>query len=668
MLLLFIHTTNDIKLFLHFQIPMFGAATAVFPNSNAFLLTVFLIVYCITLTTFSFLLSTFFSKAKASVTASSILWYLTFLPFYMTHSKYDEIAGSLKILLCIFPNTAMAYGMKLIVRNEELGDGFNFSTMFRPLNVYDTLTIGTCMTFLLLSSLVFLVLTVYIESIFPGTYGVARPWYFPFKKDFWCRSQNRSEYQSFDNHNDDSASGRQVDPGNFEKEPTDQYAGVVLKNLGKTYGKSEVVRNMSMNMFNNQITVLIGHNGAGKTTTFSMMTGMIEPTSGTALINGYDIRTNTNMARNSMGLCPQHNILFDELTVREHILFYSRLKGLSSKAANEEVGKYVRLLELESKINEISQNLSGGMKRKLSIGIALCGQSKVVICDEPTSGMDAASRRSLWNVLIEEKKDRVIVLTTHFMDEADVLGDRIGIMSHGGLQCMGSSFFLKKRFGTGYHLICEKNYDCDSRFVTGLLCKYLPTLRIASENDTEISYLLPEDQVQLFPKMFADLENNEENLNLKSYGVSLTTMEEIFMRFGKDLVDVDIKTDNKPANVSHNTGSEVISIAESHFNDTALLNGTALLLNQTMAMLKVIRLLSPVELIIVFLIFPLITETFYMLAAVMEELRFLYFHRIYHSCTYHFPRLHLYERSKWSATLRYFVKRIRKTDHPSTGK
>ncbi|XP_037034194.1 ATP-binding cassette sub-family A member 3-like isoform X1 [Bradysia coprophila] len=568
------------------KIPMFGSASAVFSNSNAFLLTTFFLVYCVNLTTLSFFVSTFFSKAKAAVTASSIIWYLSYLPYLMTHDKYDVMPGPLKVFLCIFPNTAMAYGMKLIIRNEQLGDGFIWSTMWRPINVYDSLTIGTTMVFLLLTACLFFVLTMYIESIFPGNYGVAKPWYFPFKKEFWCRSQKRRDYQPFeDNHGDDGSSAIQADPGNFEEEPTDQRAGVVTKHLSKSFGKNVVVTNLSMNMYNNQITVLLGHNGAGKTTTFSMLTGMIEPTSGTALIDGYDIRSNMDMARSSMGFCPQHNILFDELTVREHIMFYSRLKGLSMKDANDEVEKYVRLLELDSKIDSTSQTLSGGMKRKLSIGIALCGQSKVVFCDEPTSGMDAASRRSLWNVLIEEKKDRVIVLTTHFMDEADVLGDRIAIMAHGNLQCFGSSFFLKKRFGTGYHLICEKNFDCHSDFVTGLLRKYLPTLQIDTENESEITYLLPEDQVPIFKEMFRDLEDNEHNLNLKSYGVSLTTMEEIFLKFGKCSAYVDKKSQTRSRNGSDNA-SAVVSITENHFNETVLVRGTALLRHQAMAMFK----------------------------------------------------------------------------------
>jgi len=111
----------------------------------------------------------------------------------------------------------------------------------------------------------------------------------------------------------------------------------------------------------------------------SMLTGMIYPTSGTALVNGKDIRKQINAVRSSIGLCPQHNILFDDLTVREHIEFFSRLKGMHTEDIEREVEKYVKLLKLEDKINERAGSLSGGMKRKLSVGIALCADSKVVL-------------------------------------------------------------------------------------------------------------------------------------------------------------------------------------------------------------------------------------------------------------------------------------------------
>nr|CAD7269391.1 unnamed protein product [Timema shepardi] len=126
---------------------------------------------------------------------------------------------------------------------------------------------------------------------------------------------------------------------------------------------------------------------------------------------------------------------------------------MDNNGIEDEIKRYLRILELEPKENSQSHTLSGGMKRKLSAAVALCGNSQVVMFDEPTSGMDPAARRTLWDLLRSEKQGRTIMLTTHFMDEADLLGDRIAIMAGGGLQCCGSSFFLKKRFGAGYKLV-----------------------------------------------------------------------------------------------------------------------------------------------------------------------------------------------------------------------
>lgn len=261
-----------------------------------------------------------------------------------------------------------------------------------------------------------------------------------------------------------------------------------------------------------------------------MLTGMISPTSGTAIVNGKDIRKDINAVRTSIGICPQHNILFDDLTVREHIEFFSQLKGLPKIDCDREVEKYVKLLKLENKIDERSSSLSGGMKRKLSVGIALCADSKVVLFDEPSSGVDPSARRALWDLLQQEKKGRTVLLSTHHMDEADVLGDRIAIMAVGKLKAVGSAFFLKKQFGVGYHLVCVKNSSCDATRVTNLLRKYIPDLKIETEIGTELSYLLSEQNVSVFQEMLQDLESNSVELDLESYGISLTTLEEVFLK------------------------------------------------------------------------------------------------------------------------------------------
>lgn len=148
-------------------------------------------------------------------------------------------------------------------------------------------------------------------------------------------------------------------------------------------------------------------------------------TAGTAYLNGKDIRTEIDEARNSLGLCPQHNVLFEELTVKEHIIFFARLKGITDKRAiAAEVRRYVNLLELKDKVDAQSKTLSGGMKRKLCIGIALCGNSKIVICDEPSSGMDPAARRALWDLLISEKKGRTILISVSFFFSLETSGEK----------------------------------------------------------------------------------------------------------------------------------------------------------------------------------------------------------------------------------------------------
>jgi ATP-binding cassette, subfamily A (ABC1), member 3 len=150
-----------------------------------------------------------------------------------------------------------------------------------------------------------------------------------------------------------------------------------------------------------------------------MLTGMIAPTEGYAVIAGKDIRSQMGQIRQDIGICLQHDCLFPDLTVQEHLEFFNRLKGLYSKFSKEEVNAKIKTsiedVALLEKRNTLSKNLSGGMKRKLSVAIAFCGESKTVLLDEPTSGMDPFSRRFTWNVIRQYRQDRCIVLTTHSM-------------------------------------------------------------------------------------------------------------------------------------------------------------------------------------------------------------------------------------------------------------
>mmetsp|Transcript_15678 Transcript_15678/g.24548 ORF Transcript_15678/g.24548 Transcript_15678/m.24548 type:complete len:183 (-) Transcript_15678:64-612(-) len=181
-------------------------------------------------------------------------------------------------------------------------------------------------------------------------------------------------------------------------------------------------------MYDSQIFALLGHNGAGKTTTISMLTGLIDITKGRAKIFDKDVTNEMDDIRKILGVCPQHDILFDDLTVKEHLELFAAFKGMNPADIDDACEKIIRDLDFTEKKNYLSKNLSGGQKRKLSVGIAFIGPSKFILLDEPTSGMDTSARRYVWDVLKNYKNDHIVVLTTHFMDEADFLGDRIAIM------------------------------------------------------------------------------------------------------------------------------------------------------------------------------------------------------------------------------------------------
>lgn len=522
------------------------------------------------------MLSVFFSKANTAAAMSGLVWFIFYAVYMFSAERYEELTLQSKLLTSIFSNTAMAFGFQLIVRFEGTGEGLQWNNVWRPVSVDDNLTVGYLIVMLLFDAAFYLLIALYVEQIYPGDYGIAKPWYFPIGMCF----------QSDDVWHDDDGQDA-ADSKHFENDPVGKKAGIRVRNLRKVYRNGKVaVEGLTMNMFNDQITVLLGHNGAGKTTTMAMLCGLYAASSGTASVNGKNIRTDMKAVRHSVGLCPQHNILFDELTVREHIEFFGRLKGLDRVAIQREVEKYVRLIGLESKQDATVATLSGGMKRKLSVCVAFCGGSKVVLCDEPTSGMDPASRRSLWDVLKAEKAGRTVLLSTHFMDEADVLGDRIAIMANGKLKCSGSSYFLKKQFGVGYHLICVKMFRCDTKKVTELLQKYIRHIEIEMDIGTELSYLLPESSAHQFSAMFDELEGKMASLYVASYGVSLTTLEEVFMKVGADSVVPNICSVPSRTNSQHKSNARLDneSSPNCYANDIRLVTGLARMCNQIIAM------------------------------------------------------------------------------------
>lgn len=275
-----------------------------------------------------------------------------------------------------------------------------------------------------------------------------------------------------------------------------------------------------------------------------MLTGLTSPDSGyadtSAFVYGNSIHTEMEQIRHSMGVCPQHDVLFENLSVREHILFFSQLKGFSYADADAEAVTLTNLFHLEQRLDHTGSELSGGQKRKLSVAIAVCGGSKFIVLDEPTAGMDPLARRELWDLLASLRRGRTMLLTTHYMDEADVLGDRVGIMSLGQMQCVGSTQFLKTTYGAGYKLIFEKDVQAMSvdklASLTAFVQKFIPEAKYFEEDgfENQALYSLPFESVNKFGGFFTSLEEHLPSLAVTAYGVTITSLEDVFLKVGED--------------------------------------------------------------------------------------------------------------------------------------
>lgn len=257
-----------------------------------------------------------------AATIAGPVWFISHTPFIFIQPQYDLISWPTKIIASLGHNSAMAFSFFIINKSEGTGVGTQWNNYMEPAVPGDELLLLHCHLMLIFDSILYLLIALYVEQIFPGDYGVPMPWYYIFTSWYWCGNLQKAPHLSIDGNLDSSI---------YEREPYNLKRGVEIINLRKKYGtgrKAKVaVHGLSLNMYEGQITCLLGHNGAGKTTTMSMLTGMIPPTSGTAVINGYDVSKNLKQVRASLGLCPQHNVLFNELTVEEHLYFFGRLKG-----------------------------------------------------------------------------------------------------------------------------------------------------------------------------------------------------------------------------------------------------------------------------------------------------------------------------------------------------
>ncbi|CAH8334395.1 unnamed protein product [Eruca vesicaria subsp. sativa] len=321
-------------------------------------------------------------------------------------------------------------------------------------------------------------------------------------------------------------------------EPTTRYA-IVCDNLKKMYQGRDgnqpkiAVHGLSLAVPSGECFGMLGPNGAGKTSFINMMTGLVKPTSGAAFVRGLDICKDMDRAYTSMGVCPQHDLLWETLTGREHLLFYGRLKNLKGSDLNQAVEESLKSVNLfrGGVGDKPAGKYSGGMKRRLSVAISLIGCPKVVYMDEPSTGLDPASRINLWTVIKRAKTNTAIILTTHSMEEAEFLCDRLGIFVDGRLQCIGNPKELKGRYGGSYVFTMTTSSDHE-KDVEMLVKDVSPNAKKIYHIGGTQKFEIPKGEVRI-SEVFQAVEKAKSSFKVFAWGLADTTLEDVFIKVAR---------------------------------------------------------------------------------------------------------------------------------------
>ncbi|XP_045539376.1 uncharacterized protein LOC106715101 [Papilio machaon] len=485
-------------------------AGGILPHTAPSLIFALLFLFAFSVLSFCYMMSKLFRGASVGAVCSGLAYLISFMPFVLILSLEAVLTSSLKLIVCLSMSSSLCYAFLYITRYEAMGSGAQWAQLWASPDGVDDMSIGLAALIMVLDGILYILIGLLLERL----YG--------FK-------------------------AHQVSV--VDCEAAGEKAGVSVLNVSKVYGGGKLaLDNCSLELHTGQITSLLGHNGAGKSTLINIMTGMLKPTRGSVVVRC----GGGGAAGARLGVCPQRDVLYRQLSAREHVQLYAQLKsGRDLHELHDQIESILRVLSLGAVAEEPVWRLSGGTRRRLCVALAFVAEPGLVVLDEPTAGVDPAARRDIWSMILKLRENRTILLTTHHLDEAELLSDQIVIMHKGQIHTTGSPIEIKRSLGSGYKLtvmypetrrglnevcdIVEDEEACIEEKTKLLLATVRNVIRNANlmdVNESEVEINLPffdQDGVSSnYLEVCLALESQQSSLGFCDFSLDCSSLEQVF--------------------------------------------------------------------------------------------------------------------------------------------